>query len=208
MVSMSWDLNLLDMSLRVMIEKVMLVLYIRNLEEDTLARKIYEEQKKYCWPGLAQETKLICQELDIEDVNDTQEGRISYKKLLIKACHLKNENNLRLQAKGKCERIVHESYGKKEYTEKKNIHSVRQMYRSRFGLQPFAGNYSHDRKYSKSAWLCKCLEAREEEAHLLSGTCKVYGDIALKYDDIMDDENLVQLFSEILARRDQLDKEN
>ena len=58
------------------------------------------------------------------------------------------------------------------------------------------------------AWLCKCLEEREEEAHLLSGTCKVYGDIARKYDDIMDDENLVQLFSEILARRDQLDKEN
>ena len=45
LVSMSWDLNLLDMSLRVMIEKVMLVLYIRNLEEDTLARKIYESRR-------------------------------------------------------------------------------------------------------------------------------------------------------------------
>ena len=86
-------------------------------------------------------------------MNDTQEGKISYEKLLIQACHLKNENNLRLQAKGKCERIIHEPYGKKEYTEKKNIHSVRQTNRSRFGLQPFARNYSHDRKYSKSAWL-------------------------------------------------------
>ena len=85
---------------------------------------------------------------------------------------------------------------------------MRQTYRSRFGLQPFAGNYSHDRRYSKSSWLCKCLEEREDEAHLLSGKCKVYGDIATKYDDVMDDENLVQLFTEILARRDLMDKEH
>ena len=30
----------------------------------------------------------------------------------------------------------------------------------------------------------------------------------MKYNNIMDDENLVKLFKEILARRDQLDKEN
>ena len=32
--------------------------------------------------------------------------------------------------------------------------------------------------------------------------------IAMKYNDVMNDENLLQLFSEILARRDQLDMEN
>ena len=42
----------------------------------------------------------------------------------------------------------------------------------------------------------------------MSGKCKVYGDIALKYSDLSDDNNLVYLFTEILARRDILDKEN
>ena len=35
----------------------------------------------------------------------------------------------------------------------------------------------------------------------------MYGDITKKYTDLTDDENLVGLFSEILARRDQLDKQ-
>ena len=46
LASMSWDLSVLDVGLRVMMEKIMLVLYIRNLEEHTLARRKYEEQKK------------------------------------------------------------------------------------------------------------------------------------------------------------------
>ena len=68
---MSWDLSVLNFGLRVMMEKTMLVLYIRNLEEHTLARRIYEEPKKYDWPGSAKETKLICQDLGMEDVNIT-----------------------------------------------------------------------------------------------------------------------------------------
>ena len=41
----------------------------------------------------------------------------------------------------------------------------------------------------------------------MSGQCTVFGDLALKYNDLTDDENLVQFFSEVLARRDELDKE-
>ena len=110
-------------------------------------------------------------------------------------------------AQGKCARIINETYGKKDYVKKKNIHNVRQQFRARFGLQPFAGNYSHDRRFAGSQWLCKCQEEREEEAHLLSGQCKVYGDLTLQYDNLTNDENLVKFFSDVLARRDELDKE-
>ena len=82
---------------------------------------------------------------------------------------------------------------------------MRQRFRSRFGLLPFAGNYSKDQRFSRSDWLCKCKEAREEESHLTSGRCTVYGDLTMKYINLIDDDNLVQLFSEVLPRRDQLD---
>ena len=52
--SLLWDFGLLDMGIRVWIEKVMLALHIRRLGEDTLARKTYEEQKREHWPGLVQ----------------------------------------------------------------------------------------------------------------------------------------------------------
>ena len=107
-------------------------------------------------------------------------------------------------AKGKCARILTETYGKKEYIEQKNIHNVCQQFRARYGLQPFAGNYFHDRRFAGSQWFCKC---REEEAHLLSGQCKVYGDLTLQYDDLTNDDNLVNFFRDVLARREELDKE-
>ena len=54
--------------------------------------------------------------------------------------------------------------------------------------------------------LCRCKEAREEESHLLSGQCKVFGDLAEGFSDFSNDESLVQLFSAVLDRRDQLDE--
>ena len=96
---------------------------------------------------------------------------------------------------------------KKRIYLKKTMQYVQDQYRARFGLTRFAGNYSNDKSFSISNWLCKCLESREDESHILSGQCKVYGDIPLKYPDLSDDENLVCVFREVLERRDQLDKQ-
>ena len=45
----------------------------------------------------------------------------------------------------------------------------------------------------------------EEEIHLLSGPCQVYGDLVDKYSNLIDDDQLVQLFSDILTRREALE---
>ena len=109
-------------------------------------------------------------------------------------------------ARGKCERICTEEYGRKEYLNRKNILDVRKHYRTRFGLNAFAGNYRKDKRFAKTGGLCRCEEAREEEFHLVSGQCKVFGDLTAIYTDLNSDEGLVQFFSAVLARRDQLDK--
>ena len=73
LAALSWDFSMVNMSLRIKIEekKLMFILYVRNLGSETLARKVYEEQKLIGWPGLAAETKLICQDLKFEDCNST-----------------------------------------------------------------------------------------------------------------------------------------
>ena len=152
-------------------------------------------------------TQAICQDLHIEDCNVTRLSKEQYSKEVNIACHKRNEKIMRDQAKGNCEMILHETYGKKEYISKKNVFDVRQQYRSCFGLQPFAGNYSKDKRFARTNWLCRCEEEREEETHLMSGQCTVFGDLALKYNTLTDDENLVLFFSEVLARRDDLDKD-
>ena len=76
---------------------------------------------------------------------------------------------------------------------------------NKFGLQAFTGNYSHDRRFEKTSWLCLCQQSREEESHLISGQCQVYGDIKDKYNDLTNDDQLVQFFSDVLARRETLE---
>jgi hypothetical protein len=123
------------------------------------------------------------------------------------ACHQKNEEKLRTLAVGKCSRIKDEVYEKKGYILYKNIYTARQHYRTRWAMHAFAGNYSHDKRFARSNWLCLCLESIEEESHIKSGECKVYGDLTYKYSDLTCDDNLADLFREVLARREQLSKQ-
>ena len=207
-VSLLWDSSLLDMSLRVWREKTMMVLHLRSLDETTLARRVYEEQKKQNWPGLANETKTICQKLMIEDCNITQMSRAKYREYVTEACHNMNEKWLREKAIGvKCARISEEGYGRKKYIKDKNISAVRDHYRARFGLHAFAGNYSHDQQFAKTDWLCKCQQSPESESHLMAGRCKVYGDLTKNFGDLKEDDNLVKFFKAVLERRDWLEEQ-
>ena len=129
-----------------------------------------------------------------------------YRAKLVQACHKLNEKRLKIQAEGKkkCERINEEIYGKKSYIENSKIHNVREMFKTRYGLLPFAGNYSRDKRFARTDWLCRCGQAKEEEQHLLSGKCEVYGEIRAAYPNFNDDEQLVKFFCEVLAMRDKL----
>ena len=208
LASLLWDNSLLDMGLRIWREKLMLLFHIRSLEAKSLARITYEEQIHQQWPGLAREGDEICTELEIDSVHSSQLEKQAFRELVTKACHRINEKRLRYQAQGKekCIKITSESYGKKEYLENKSISEVREMYKTRFGLLPFAGNYSHDARFRRTNWLCQCTTAREEERHLLSGKCEVYKDIRENYGDLKNDDDLVKFFREVLDRREQLEE--
>ena len=66
--------------------------------------------------------------------------------------------------------------GKKLYFKKPNFWGAL-SYRSRVCLQPFAGNYSHDKWYERSEYFCRCREFRESESHLMACQCNIYDDI-------------------------------
>ena len=84
-----WDTSCLDMALRIYREKYLLLGHIRKLDNNTLAKQIYEEQQFKKWPGLACETASICSELSIEDCNTTELDKVAYGKILSRALHSK-----------------------------------------------------------------------------------------------------------------------
>ena len=207
--SLLWDLQLLDMKIRVFKQKILMVLHLRSLDDSSLANKTYKEQKQKNWPGLAAETETICKQLGIEDCNSSNLSKRDYLVLLDQACHKKNEEMLRSSASDtKCARIKTEAYGRKSYIANTTIQESRKWYKTRFGLNDFAGNYSNDMKFAKSNWLCRCKTDREEEGHIVSGTCEVYEDLRSQFGDLGEDENLVKYFQAVLDRRDVLEDED
>ena len=206
-MSLSWDVAGLDMGVCVMEYKVLLVLHLRYLDQESLAQRVYLEQLTMGWPGLALEVEEICLQLNIENVNTTKKNKYKYKQILSRACQVKNEQILRDMSEGKekCARIQKEAYGQKEYIEKKNISEVRNIYRTRFGQRDFAGNFSKDNKYRKSDWLCRCLMSKEKEAHITSTQYPIYSDIREKYNNFDNDKELVAYFDAVLERREVID---
>ena len=207
--SLLWDTAMLDMGLLVWREKLMLAHHVRSLGEETLARRFYEEQRANNWPGLAREAEDICLKLELENVNTTDLDSKNYRKLVTKALHKENEKRLRKgsEAKEKCIKMRTENYGKQNYLKDKNIGASRNHYKARYRMTNFAGNFSKDKRFAKSNWLCECKRSSETEVHILEGKCEAYSKIREKYGDLTTDEDLVSYFSEILEERERLQEE-
>ena len=131
-------------------------MHLRSLNDETLAKKIYNEQRKQGWPGLAKETKNICEVLGVEDVNTTQMNKNEYKKSVNGALKIKDEEYLRKEAesKRKCEKIMMENYGKKEYIGKRKVGEVRNIFKARVGMTEFADNFGKDKRFLRTKWMC------------------------------------------------------
>ena len=203
-----WDSGCLDMGLRVWREKIWLVLHLKQLDEESLASQVYREQIANKWPGLAEEVENICSELGIESANTCRLDLKTYKEQVTDACHRKNEDRIRssIENSKKCERIKNEDYGRKLYFKEKNIKHVRELFKTRFGLTDFAGNYTKNNKFKSSNWMCKCNKEMEKESHIIEGKCEAYKDLRANFESLDDDENLLAYFKEVLERREKLEE--
>ena len=209
--SLLWETSLLSMELRVWREKLCLILHFRGLGEDAVARRVMTDQQLFGWPGLVRETAVICQKLGVDNPVTTDMSKHEYRNEVTRACHSLNEKQLRAKMSKdgimmkKCELISQDEYGRKAYFEKTVPHLVRSYFSTRVGMLPLAGNYSHDRRFQKTGWWCRCGEAREEEEHVRE-SCPLYKDIREQYQDLSNDDDLVAFFQQMLDRRDSMDE--
>ena len=107
----------------------------------------------------------------------------------------------------KCARIKNEAYGKKSSISSKNIEESKKWLKMRWGLQDFAGNYSHDKRFAKQK-LALCKTDQEEKGHIVAGRCEVYEDLRTQFGDLREAQNLVKYFQAVLDRRDCLEEED
>ena len=83
------------MKSRIEREKIMLVYHINHLSEHDLAREMMEEQVSNNWPGLANEVRLFCEEMRIENLWETDKGMQEYNRMVKDACRREDEACMR-----------------------------------------------------------------------------------------------------------------
>ena len=62
-------------------------------------------------------------------------------------------------------------------------------------------NFLHDMRFANTDGLCHCKASREEEGHIVSGNCQVYGGLRMHFGYLEDDENLVKFFQAVIDKR-------
>ena len=72
------------------------------------------------------------------------------------------------------------------------------------GWADFAENFSKDKRFLRTNWLCRCGNERESEEHITK-ECLIYDDIRREYEDLSDDIQLASFFTRVLERRDLVD---
>ena len=63
----------------------MLIFHIQRLDASSLARRVYEEQAKQQWPGLAMEGDKILRELGMESVHSSRLDNKEYREIVTKS---------------------------------------------------------------------------------------------------------------------------
>ena len=88
-----------------------------------------------------------------------------------------------------------EEYGRKKYVDSEKIDHVRDTYRARFGLMPFAGNFKNDKQFARALWKCNHCQKMDSESHLL--WCDAYKELR-QNKNLSNDKDLCKYLQDIL----------
>ena len=212
-VGLRAETGMLSMEFRIWREKVTLGLPLSHLPLEALGRQVWDEQVFHGWPGLAKEVEQICQELRVEQVADWDLSSQKYREVVTEACRQRDEVNLKkgMEGKTKARKIIKEGCMTKEYTKKKCLQDVRDIYAERNFQLAFAGNYRHDKRFQRSDWLCHACDGEEggdcekvviEEQDHVASRCPGYSDLRQQY-DLQTDDGLIEFYRAVIKRRDE-----
>ena len=110
-----WDTATILMQVRIQRSKLALLHHIKNLDESSLAKQIFNEQKSEGWPGLVAEGDEIARDWNIPDILEpnVQISKLGLKTILKSEAKVQNAKLLSSMMKesSKFENIKEESYG-------------------------------------------------------------------------------------------------
>ena len=202
-----WDTATMLMQVRINKSKLSLLHHIKNLDNSSLAKQIFDEQKNGGWPGLVAEGVQISRDWNIPDISepDIQISKLEWKNVVKKEA--KNQNSKLLsdmiKKSSKLEEIKDEEYCEKKYLTEMNMHDARIHFSLRSRMFKCKMNFLNTPQFRAEMWRCdSCQSCIDSQSHILY--CPAYQQLR-EGKTLTSDQDIVTYFKEVLEIRMKLD---
>ena len=182
---------------------ILLLVRIKNQEEGTLCREVYEEGKTNDWPGLGQDVANICRNLGIPDVNNVMMSKQDIKKAIFEN-HYEDMVNT-IKTKSKLDEIKDDDFKEVQpYFHEKSIEKTRMIFKMRTHMVPkipgnFKNKYRVKGKVSEGLTCTLCTQGELfTQSHCV--TCPAWSDVRQGL-DMTNIDDLVVFFRKLLLER-------
>ena len=155
------------MKYRIWHQKCLLVLQIQCLEEEALARQIYRQAEENGWPGLGQEVREICQEIQIQDINKFNIDKKQLKTAIFEAHY--QDMLSQFEHSKKLKDNKDDSFrGLPEYFHDRNLSNARMKFKIRTKMvENVPVNFKNRYRYTKIGLNCVHCNVELSQNHLV-----------------------------------------
>ena len=200
-----WETGGWTMKNRIIAKKLSFYHHVMSLEESSVAKTIATIADKAGYPGLVQEYKDLCMELNLPDPKKVT--RLTWKNRVKDAVGKANSSYLLDLIKNKYEKLNYESlkeenFEMKEYVTKMSLQDARTKFAIRSKMvKTVKFNYSSDPKHSSQLWHCSHCEKMDSQSHIL--VCDSYQYLR-EGKDLKCDKDLVKYFRDVISLREKI----
>ena len=165
-LSLLCETFMVDMKFRIWLEKCLLLLQIKRLDDKALARQIYQQAEENNGPGLGQEVREICEQIQLPDINSYNVDKKEIQNAIFEA-HFKDMMK-QFQHSKKLHDIKDDNFRSiQEYFHDKNLTSARLKFKIRTKMvEKVPGNFKNRYLYNEIGVNCSDCKVELTQNHL------------------------------------------
>ena len=193
------------MKWRIWLEKLYLLRRIQNKDEQSLCRKIYEQEKSNNFPGLASEVCQICKEIGISDLNKEYVSIKTIKEAII--AHHDADMKVELSKSKKLENIKDDNFSEPQrYMQGKSVQLGRLSFKIRVQmLENIPANFKSKCKNNSDGLLCKHCTSGDVLSQNNCHVCPAWQELREGL-DMKEIKDLTMFFKRVVLERGKDDK--
>ena len=191
------------MEMKILQKKVLFLHHLEHLPETSLAKEVYEAEKRMSLPGIMNDCSKFLAKFGLQDLKSYSYPQ--FKRLVKEKIKIINKSKVIeiIREKGyskiNVQEILNDNFERKPYIT--NLHSGDAKMRFKISSQMVPEvkmNFQSESKFKSELWECKGCGKRDTQSHLMS--CKDYEDLR-QGKDLSNDKDLVGYFKSIFVRR-------